>query len=184
MNEVFEVIKRRRSIRKYLPDQIKDEELNMILEAAIFAPSGHNEQPWHFLVIQDKELIDRMSEKAKEAMTRSDIDWIVKIGQNTRRHIFHNAPTVIVVSGRKGSYSALVDCSAATQNMLLAAESLGIGSCWIGLANFFFQQEEEAKRLSIPEGYEPFYAVTLGYKDPSYQPIAPERKRDVFAYIR
>ncbi|HOA77632.1 MAG TPA: nitroreductase family protein, partial [Thermosynergistes sp.] len=85
MNEVLEVIKRRRSIRKYLPDQIKDEELNTILEAAIFAPSGHNEQPWHFLVIQDKELIDRMSEKAKEAMTRSDIDWIVKIGQNTRR---------------------------------------------------------------------------------------------------
>lgn len=181
---MLEVIKRRRSIRKYLPDQIKDEELNAILEAALFAPSGHNEQPWHFLVIRNKELIDRMSEKAKEAMACSNIDWIAKIGQNPRRHIFHNAPTVVVISGRKGSYSALVDCSAATQNMLLAAESLGIGSCWIGLANFFFQQEEEMKKLPIPEGYEPFYAVTLGYKDPSHRPVAPERRRDVFAYIR
>lgn len=68
MNEVLNVIKNRRSIRKYLPTQIKEEDLNMIIESDVYAPSAHNDQPWHFTVIQNKNLIQKISDKSKKLM--------------------------------------------------------------------------------------------------------------------
>lgn len=184
LNEVIETIKTRRSIRRFKPDQIKDEELQAIIDAAIHAPSGHNEQPWHFTVIQNKDLIDHFSVVTKKAMAKSEVPWIAAMGKNEKLHLFYNAPTLIVVSGRKDSYSPLIDCSAATQNMLLAAHSIGLGACWIGLINFMFSIEEEVKKLSLPDGYEPYFAVALGYPDLD-KPLRPiERKRDVINYIK
>jgi nitroreductase len=183
MNAVIENIKKRRSIRKYLPEQIKTDELNAIIEAGMYAPSGHNEQSWHFTVIQDKEMLDYISSKTKESMVNSDIEWVAKMGNNEKLHIFYNAPTAVIVSGKKDAYCSLIDCSAATQNMMLAAESLNIGSCWIGLVDAFFQNQEDVEKLNIPAGYRPFYAVIFGYKlvNPSN---ALERKTDVISYIR
>lgn len=183
MNVVLENIKSRRSVRKYLPEQIKDEELEILLESAIYAPTGHNDQPWHFTVIQNKELIDEMSAECKRIMSDLPIEWIANMGKAEHLHIFYNAPTIIVVSGKEDATSPLPDCCAAIQNMLLAAESIDIGSCWIGLARFFFENEENIKRLGIPEGYKPHYAVTLGYNGSSNNK-APERKRDVVNYIK
>jgi len=181
-NQVLETIKNRRSIRKYLPDQIKDAELKAILEAGAYAPSAHNEQSWHFTVIRDKQFLDRASEKAKELMAAQDTDWVKRMGQNSAYHLFHKAPVVVVVSMRKDAMSPLVDCSAAIQNMLLAAESLDIGSCWIGLARYYFSIKEELPLLNIPEGYEPCYAVTFGYK--AQRPTRPlPRKKDAVNYI-
>jgi nitroreductase len=128
MNKVIEAIKSRRSIRKYLPEQLKDGELQAILEAGNYAPSAHNEQSWHFTVIRNKELLDRMSAKAKEAMAAQGTDWVKTMGGNKDFHLFYHAPAVIVVSMRKAALSPLVDCAAAIENMLLAAESLDIGS--------------------------------------------------------
>ncbi|MDO9627280.1 MAG: nitroreductase family protein [Methanobacteriaceae archaeon] len=183
MNPVLENIKNRRSTRKYLPEQIKKEELDIILEAGIYAPSGHNDQAWHFTVVQNKELIDSMSEESKKAMAELPIDWIAKMGRSENLHIFYNAPTVVVVSGKKDATSPFADCCAAIQNMLLAAESIDIGSCWIGLARFFYENPENLKKLNIPEGYEPHYSVCFGYKAISTS-NAPERNRDVLNYIK
>lgn len=163
-NPVLAAIKNRRSIRKYLPDPIKQEELEAILEAGAYAPSAHNDQPWHFTVVRRKELLDRINAKSKELMAAQDTQWIREMGQNPALHIFYHAPAVVIVSMRSGAMSPKVDCSAAIQNMLLAAESLDIGSCWIGLARYFFSLKEEVKALGIPDGYEPFYAVTFGHK--------------------
>ncbi len=165
MNKVLETIKNRRSIRKYLPEQVKEEELQAILEAGAYAPSAHNEQSWHFTVIRNKDLLDRISAKAKEVMAAQGEDWVKTMGSNKDFHLFYHAPSVLVVSMRKAALSPLVDCSAAIENMLLAAESLDIGSCWIGLARYYFTLKDELPRLKIPAGYEPCYAVTLGYKD-------------------
>ncbi|ABY91465.1 nitroreductase family protein [Thermoanaerobacter sp. X514] len=184
MNEVINAIKSRRSIRRFKPEQVRDEEIEAIIEAAIHAPSGHNEQPWHFTVIQNKDLIDHFSNVTKKAMAESKVPWIAALGKNEKLHLFYNAPTVIVVSGKKGSYSPLIDCSAATQNMLLAAHSLGLGACWIGLINLIFKMEEEVKKLSLPHGYEPYFAVALGYPDLEKPPRPIERKKDVVNYIK
>ena len=175
MNKVLEVIKSRRSIRKYLPEQLKQGELDAILEAGLYAPSAHNDQSWHFTVIRDSALLDRISRLSKELMLKSEVDWMREMGANEKLHIFYNAPVVVVVSMRKKAISPLVDCSAAIENMLLAAESLDIGSCWIGLSRFWFSLKEEVARLNLPEGYEPCYAVTFGYKGQRPSKALPRR---------
>ncbi|MCM2267112.1 MAG: nitroreductase family protein [Elusimicrobiales bacterium] len=181
-NPVLDVIKSRRSIRKYLPDQLKDAELAAILEAAAYAPSAHNEQSWHFTVIRNRELLDRISLKAKELMAAQETEWIKEMGRNPEFHIFYKAPAAVIVSTRTGAMSPKVDCAAAIENMLLAAESLDIGSCWIGLARYYFTLKDELPLLNIPEGYEPFYAVALGYK--AQRPVrALPRRKDQVNYI-
>lgn len=182
MNPVLETIKSRRSVRKYQSRQIKDEELEKILEAAIYAPSGHNDQSWHFTIIQDKDLINEISEGAKEVMKTMDVEWIAKMGAIEDLNIFYHAPTIIIVSGKTDAVTPHADCCAAIQNILLAAESLDIGSCWIGFAKFFFTNPENMKKLHIPEGYEVQYGVALGYK--VWETAAMERKQDVFTYLR
>jgi nitroreductase len=184
MNEVLKTIKNRRSIRSYKQEQIRQEELDLILEAGIYAPSAHNDQPWHFTVIQNKEVILSISNKSKELMAKCDIDWMKRIGEDPKTNIIHNAPTLIIVSGDKNAVSPKVDCSAAIQNMLLAAESLTIGSTWLGLVKFFFTLEEEVKALGIPEGYEAYYGVALGYKATEKEIFPPKRKSDVVNYVK
>jgi nitroreductase len=189
MNQVFEAIKGRRSIRRYEPVQLKDEELNLILEAAKYAPSGHNAQPWHFTVIQNKDMLDSLSTKTKELMAKSQTEWIAKMGQKDTYHLFHNAPTVVIVSGKATDvndlpYSPLADCSAAIQNMLLAAHSIGIASCWVGLTSFLFNVQEEVEKLNLPEGYKPQFAVTMGYSAIKKEIKPLERKDNVVNFIR
>lgn len=189
MNEILKVIKERRSIRKYLPQQIKDEDLSLILEGATFAPSGHNAQPWHFTVIQNKELLDHLSNKTKEYMSKAETNWIIKMGTNEKYHLFHNAPTVIIVSGLKDTnkelpYSPMADCSAAIQNMLLVAQSLGIASCWVGLTTFLFEHEEDYKQLNIPEDYTPLFAIPLGYSAITKEITPLERRENIVNYIK
>lgn len=189
MNQVIETIKDRRSIRRYLPEQIKEEELNTILEAGIYAPSGHNDQPWYFTVIQSKEVIEDLNVKTKQLMEKAKTDWIVKMAQNEKYHVFYNAPTVVIVSGKKNNneelpYCPMADCSAAAQNILLAAKSIGVASCWVGLTSFIFEEQEEVKKLNIPEEYEPLFAITLGYSAVTKELKAFERKNNAINYIR
>lgn len=189
MNEVMKAIKERRSIRRYLPEQIKIEELSLILEGAAYAPSGHNAQPWHFTVIQNKDLLDELNNKTKEFMSKAETDWIVKMGTNEKYHVFHNAPTVVIVSGLKETnkelpYSPMADCSAAIQNMLLIAQSIGIASCWVGLTTFLFDHEEELRKLNIPDGYKPLFAIPLGYSAITKEITALDRKGNLVSFIK
>lgn len=186
MNEVIKNILSRRSVRVYSEEQIKQKDLDAILESAYNAPSGCNHQPWHFTVVQNKELINTLSIESKKEFINSENEMFRKMAANESYDIFYNAPTVIVISGEKIAETPLIDCSAATQNMLLAAESLGIGTCWIGLIAFLFKSKRAAefiKKLEIPEGYEPYFAITLGYKkypNPKSQP----RRENIITYIK
>lgn len=183
MNEVLLNIKNRRSVRRYKSEQVKREELDQILDAAISAPSACNEQPWFFTVIQNAELIEEISSKTLEEMRKSPEEWIVNMG-NKCKSVFYGAPTVIVVSGKDQGYSPITDCSAAIQNMLLAAESLNIGSVWIGLTDHYFKTQHNYKELlNIPEGYSAFYTVALGYKIDHRIKEGPKKNREVFTFI-
>lgn len=186
MNEVIQNILDRRSVRVYSEDQIKQEDLNLILQAGTYSPSGCNNQPWHFTVVQNKELLNKISTATKKELLNSGIDSFMDYATNEKFHVFYNAPTVIVVSGEKTALVPQTDCAAATENMILAAESLGIGTCWVGLVTFLFtskKSEEYSKLLNIPENYEPYYAITVGYKkfpNPKPQP----RRANTINYIR
>ncbi len=176
MNEVLKAIANRRSIRHFKDEQIKDEELNAILEAGLMAPSGHNDQSWYFTVIQNKTILKEISDASKSEMQKSGINWIVEIAKKETFNIFHNAPTAIIVSARKDAVTPVADACAAVENMLIAAESLQIGSCWVGFAKFYFNNQESYKKLEIPEGYEMQNAFILGYKPDGYKMVPPPRK--------
>lgn len=186
MNEVLKAIKERRTTRKFKEDQIKEEDLQSIIEAGLYAPSGENHQPWHFTVIQDKNIIDEMDFEAKETFKQSDNELMRKAGFNEKYKPAYDAPTIIIVSGLNDNYFTEVDCAAATQNMLLAAHSLGIASCWCAAVSMAFagnKKEEFTSRLNIPDNYTPFYAVLLGYSD-NTPTRAPERKENTVNFVR
>lgn len=150
MDGCLEIIYTRRSVRTYSNKEIKDEEIMKILKAAMQAPSAGNEQPWHFIVIRDKEKLRKMS----EAFT---------FGQ-----MLPNASAAIVVCAdpklSKYPYEMWIqDCSAATQNILIAARCLGIGSVWLGVYPREERMAQLRKILQIPDEIVVFSVVSLGY---------------------
>jgi nitroreductase len=182
MVDVFDVINNRRSVRNYKSEQISGAELDKILNAAIMAPTARGEQPWYFTIIQDKNLLNEIDEVSRELMKNSGEEFFEMVG-NSGKNITHNAPTLIIVSGKKGSSNIEADCGAATENILLAAEGLNIGSCWLGLVAWYFNDEKNKEKLDIPEDYIPLYGVSLGYKvEPNGE--APKRHLNVFNYIK
>jgi nitroreductase len=185
MNETMKSILNRRSTRVFMQEQIKEAELKTIIEAGLYAPSAGNEQSWHFTVIQSKALLDEINQAAKENAKNSDILHVQQNAHNEKFHVFYHAPTAIIVSGENKGFLSELDCAAATENMLIAAESLGVGSCWIAFATFAFNGEKNEaikQHLALPEGYTPYYAISLGYKK-SNNTTAPERKPNRVNYL-
>lgn len=186
-NEVLELIKKRRTTRAYKEEQIKDEELEAILEAGIWAPSGHNMQPWHFVVVQNKEIIDNLNIDTKEVMKEFPMEEFKKMANNEKFNIFYNAPTVVLALYDEKGLTPVQDISAATQNILLAAESIGVGSCWNGLLSLGFNNEQMAekykKELNLPEGYKVNHAIVLGYAKTEIL-RGPARKENNISYIK
>lgn len=184
MRDVLEVIKSRRSVRNFKPDQIDQETLDKIIEAGIYAPSACNDQSWHFTVIQNPELLEHINNIVGQDMLKSNDEWIRKMASNPNFRVTYNAPTLIIVSNKKDGIGWQANCSAAIQNMLLAAESLEVGSVWLGLVRFLFARPEEVEKLGIPEGYEPYYGISFGYKSNNKHIPAPRRKANVVKYIK
>ncbi|WP_343207882.1 nitroreductase [Anaerolentibacter hominis] len=138
-NRVLETIKKRRSVRQYKPDQVAEDELQAVLEAGRCAPSGGNNQTSHILVIQNKEVLEELKELARLEFAKMEIqEGMYKSLRSTilksRREGYdftYGAPTLIVLANRKGYGNAMADCTVALENMMIAAVSLGLGSCYI-----------------------------------------------------
>jgi len=185
MNETLKAIKNRRSIRKYKAEQIADAELQSIMEAAIYAPSAMNQQKWHFTVIQSRKMLDRMTDIIRQNLLKSSIEFLAERAKSADFTIFYNAPTVILITADEKAHFTEFDCGAAAENIALAAESLNIGSCIIGMASFLFESDkagEIKKELGIPEGYKFIISIALGYKD--VEPPVPPKNKDVINYIK
>jgi nitroreductase len=164
LNEVLNAIASRRSVRAYKPDVIPGEMLTAILKAGQQAPYVSPDSRC-FTVIRDRAVIDRLN--------RSAIAEGIKLG-DFQRNLFstpgfdgtYGAPTVVIVSGNESSIQYEAVCGASIQNMLIAAKSLGVGSCWAYFPLFAFhgaEREQWLKELLIPEGYKPCASVLLGY---------------------
>lgn len=183
MNEVLAAIKSRRSIRTFRDGQLKDHELAAILEAAQYAPNAGS-QSWQFIALQQKALIDEISAAAKEAAKNHPVPFLRELAANPDYHAFYGAPTVVLVCSDDSPW-APYDCAAATQNILLAAESLGVASCWIYFCLLAFEGEKGPhlrELLGIRQEYTPLCSVALGNRGGSVPAPAP-RKADTITYI-
>jgi nitroreductase len=198
MNETLSVIKSRRSIKSFQPEQIKDTELEAILEAGTYAPSASNQQSWHFTVVQNERLIGQLSEAIKKIYAMMPVSFLEQmrndkkahflqqIGNNEKVHLFHNAPTIVVISGGKTEMYTVENCSLAAGNMMNAAKALDVGSCWVsGLPQLIDEEPDNQfiKELNLPEGYKPVCVILLGYKAGADKKVA-ERKENVVNYIK
>lgn len=165
MNETIKTLLARRSIRKFKPEQIREEELNAILKAGMYAPSGANQQSALFVVIQDKETLKKLS-AMNAAVLGKDIDP------------YYNAPTVILVFADKSKIAPVEDASLALGNMFNAAASLGIGSCWVHRAKQMFETEAGKDLMSkwgVAGGYIGVGSCILGYPDGEHPKAAPRK---------
>jgi nitroreductase len=181
LNAVIEVIKSRRAIRSFEDKPVPESAIQTMLEAATYAPSAINIQPWKFTLITNKDAMKHLSDTAKPALLRmlpdvgdEGLAGIKKQLTNPQYNIFYNAPLLIFVSGVKSPY-AIYDCSMAAQNMMLAAYTLGIGSCWIGTAVGLANDPKVKAELGVPEDHEVHAAIIFGYPKGGF-PKAPEKR--------
>lgn len=156
---MLETIMNRRSIRKYLDQPVEEEKIRLLLKAASYAPSAQNCQPWHFLLCDDRAKLDAF---------RAIHPYSAMLQQ---------APLMILVCGDKarqaGEWFYLEDCAAATQNILLAAEEMGLGTCWLGLPPCSQRQADIKKLFELPDSIEPFCGIAVGY--PQQKADRPQR---------
>ena len=165
MNETLKNLEERRSIRKYKDEQIRDEQLNEILEAGTYAPTGMGAQSPVMVVIQDKEAIRELSKMNADVM-------------GTNSDPFYGAPTVIVVLADKNRLTYVEDGSLVMGNLMNAAHAVGVDSCWIHRAKEVFESEkgkELLKKWNIEGNYVGIGNCILGYRDCQYPKAKPRK---------
>lgn len=167
------ILTQRRSIRQYKPEQITDQQLSMILEAGIFAPTGMNRQTPLVVAIQNKELVAEL--ERENAKILGDPDG----------HPFYGAPTVVVVFADGEAKTGFEDACLVMGNLLNGAYAVGVGSCWIHRAKEVFETElgkKLKKQWGIPDRYFGVGNCILGYADTA--PEARPRKENYFVVIK
>lgn len=197
-NETLKVIYERRAVRKFKDKAVEKELLLELLNAARMAPSAINKQPWHFYVLTNTEMIKRFSsaiiKHSKMAMLKAGLkealhhllhpgSFHLKDGMDFLKAedpIFHGAPVVIFISSEKSNDWASLDIGMCAQNIMLAAKSLGLDTCPVGLAKFI-ENTDEYKELHIPSSEQINLAILVGYGNEN--PAVHERKQDNATFV-
>ncbi len=159
--DAIKAIQTRRSIRKYTGKTVNPEIIRQLLESGMYAPTARNIQPWHFIVVDEREMLDKLSVAHPYAK------------------MLREAPLAILVCGDKRLQEAdgyiIQDCSAATQNIMLAAHALGLGSVWLGMYPREERMQAVSGLLGIPGHILPVSLISIGY--PAEEKEAPSRYR-------
>ena len=167
MNEVLQNIKARRSVRAYTDRQVSAQDLDLILEAAAYAPNGMHYETWHFTANPDSAILTELNEVIKGAFAKSDEPRLRERGQSETYCCYYHAPTLVIVSNEPTQWWAPMDCACALENIFLAARSLGIGSCWINQLGQTCDDPEVRvllTRLGVPQNHKVYGCAALGYE--------------------
>lgn len=173
MNEVIKNILERRSVKKYTEEKVKKEDLDQILEAGLYAPSGANKQGAIMVAVQDSEVINQL-ERLNAKVVGRDPNLV---------HNFYGAKTIVLTLADKNVPTSVYDASLVMENMMLAAHSLGLGSCWIHRGKLMFETEEGKeilKGIGVEGEYEGVGICLLGYA--AIEPKAAPRKENRIYY--
>lgn len=181
MGDYFELLKKRRSIRNFEDKDVPLEIINEIIKDSCFAPSAANRQPWRFIIINNKDLIKRLSDESKKNLI-SDIeqnpDSPTKKYETALRNpgfnVFYNAPSLVFIVGSKQIRSLHVDCALAACYFMFSASARNLGTCWIGLGTNI-QAPELLIQIGLPEDHKIIAPLIVGY--PKSIPELPERMK-------
>ena len=177
MNETLQHISRRYSCRDFKDTPLTDEQIEALVGAALAAPSARNLQPWHIIVVTDKALIEEMDAEGMDELStdkaRADIyqNMLSRGGK-----LFYNAPCMFVILYNGSNYGPF-DCGILGQNIVLAAQSLGLGTCYVGMAAVPLagpRADEFIERLKFPEGYEFAMGILVGTINSGKPPHEPD----------
>ena len=167
MNTIFlEIIRTRRSCRSYKPEQITDEQLNVVLEAGTYAPTSRGLQSPFIVAIQNEELKARLAKMNAEIM-------------GVTFNPYYDAPTYVLVFVPADAPNGVQDASLVLENMMLTAHAQGLGSCWIHREYEMFTTEEGKELMSqwgLPEGLVGIGALALGYPDAKPAQAKPRKE--------
>jgi nitroreductase len=191
-NEVLDAIRARRSTRSFTARQIEPEQLEELLDAAVWAPSGGNNQSWLFTAVQNGETLLRLNELVREGFQRwvPDDDYPGKLGakaasQKESYNFYYHAPTVLIASNKPNYENAMADCALALENVFLAAQSMGLGSCYLNQLHWLRSDpgvRDFLLELGIPKEHTICSAAAIGYIEKPSAP--PARKADTKRIIR
>lgn len=182
MNQTINDIIARRSVKKYLDKTVPMELVEQVAKAGTYAPSGMNKQSPIILAVTNKEMRDRLS--------RINLEIVMGRGLTTssgHSDPFYGAPVVLVVLAKKDNFTRIYDGSLVMENMMVAAQSLGLGSCWIHRAKETFETEEGKqilRDLGINEEYEGIGNCILGYAAPDALKPQTPRKDDYIVWVK
>ncbi|MFP3318346.1 MAG: nitroreductase family protein [Thermoplasmata archaeon] len=180
-----EIVRTRRSIRRFKRSEIPDTKIMAILDSARWAPSYRNSQPWHLLVVNSPEDLEFISKlylesylKLADNLKNNEASAIRAIADMLKKEVSEASFTVIMIADPSRSISWPIDLSMASQNMMLMAHNLGIGSSFIDLTysrmSSYFNKELMRERFNIPEGLVIFSMIVFGI--PEEIPRPPQRK--------
>lgn len=173
-NQVIETIMARRSIRKYTGEPVKRETLQTILECGINAPSGMNKQSWEVRVIDNPEIIGKLKGHMVQANPESSAQAV--------EGCFRGAPTLVFIANANDYDFSAIDCGLLSENIMLSAWSLGVGSVCLGSPIRYINKSAEAlQMLGFSQGYNPIICIGLGYADES--PEAKPRDKEKIKFI-
>lgn len=192
MNSILNNIMTRRSVRAYKREQIPKEDLQTILMAGSYAPNGMGLQSWRFTAIQDPAVLKKVNEAIRQTLlsipvvaeTHPYVVSLIEKAKDVNADFLYQAPTFILVSNLKDDGNSMPDSALAIGNMMLAAHSLGIGSCWLnqlpGLTHMPLIRELLDK-LGIPKNHIVYGSVVMGYAAGEAKPAA--LRKDVINII-
>ncbi len=166
--EIMNAIYQRRAVRSYTDQPVDKSTINVLIQAAIQAPSAIDSQPWAFAVIQNPALLKTYSDRAKAHFLATMDPTLLpehfeSMLSDPTYNIFYNAPTLIIIYAKSEDLQAAEDCCLAAQNLMLIAHSLGLGTCPIGFARPWLSLPELRQELGIPKGYVPVIPIIVGY---------------------
>lgn len=185
---VIEAVSTRRSVRNYTDELIDRDTLEELIRLGTMAATAGNMQLWGFVVIQGKDVIAGYEEPVKaDLLARTDEypnpERYRRALGNPDYNIFHNAANMILIYGKSEYPFYVHDCTLAAANIMLAGHEMGIGSCWIGFAHYYFNSPDFKASQSVPKEYDLVSVMTLGY--PAKPVIrGPIRKKPrIFSWI-
>ena len=179
MNETIKTIMERYSCRDFAPTPLTDEHIKVLVDSALASPSARNLQPWHIIMITDKALIEEMDVEGMKELKLYEDQTFYKLMMARGGTVFYDAPCMMMVASDGTKWSQM-DCGILSQNVSLAAHSLGLGSLICGLARVPLEGprgEEFKKRMKFPEGYEFGMAVLFGEIKTAGEPHTLDRSK-------